>query len=87
MTDFEAFSDCGLIFLSLPTTAQVADICAKLPLKAGAIVVDTTSGDPTATIAVAAELKAKGIHMIDCPVSGGPKGAENGTLATMLGGE
>jgi len=31
-------------------------------------------------------LKDKGVHMVDCPVSGGPKGAENGTCATMLGG-
>jgi len=87
VTDFEAFNDCGIVFLSLPTTAQVADICGKLNLKANAIIVDTTSGDPTATIEVSNMLKAKGVHMVDCPVSGGPKGAENGALATMLGGE
>jgi 3-hydroxyisobutyrate dehydrogenase len=84
---FKEFNNCGVVFLSLPTTAQVADICSQLNLQAGAIVVDTTSGDPTATIAVANELKVKGVHLVDCPVSGGPKGAEAGTLATMLGGE
>lgn len=87
VTDFADFSECGVVFLSLPTTAQVADICGKLNLPSGAIIVDTTSGDPTATIEVSTVLKAKNIHLVDCPVSGGPKGAEAGTLATMLGGD
>ena len=31
--------------------------------------------------------KKKGIGFLDCPVSGGPKGAENGALSIMIGGE
>jgi 3-hydroxyisobutyrate dehydrogenase len=33
------------------------------------------------------ELKAKGIHLLDAPVSGGPKGAQTGKLAIWVGGE
>lgn len=29
----------------------------------------------------------KGVHVLDSPVSGGPMGAENGTLALMVGGD
>jgi 3-hydroxyisobutyrate dehydrogenase-like beta-hydroxyacid dehydrogenase len=53
----------------------------------GAIFVDHT----TASAAVARELyataKAKGIHFIDAPVSGGQAGAVNGLLTVMCGGE
>jgi 3-hydroxyisobutyrate dehydrogenase-like beta-hydroxyacid dehydrogenase len=53
----------------------------------GAIFVDHT----TASAAVARELyataKAKGMHFIDAPVSGGQAGAVNGLLTVMCGGE
>jgi len=35
---------------------------------------------------VAAALREKGVSMLDCPVSGGPQGAEAGTLSIMAGG-
>lgn len=35
---------------------------------------------------VAATLREKGVSMLDCPVSGGPQGAEAGTLSIMAGG-
>ncbi len=36
---------------------------------------------------VAAEAQARGVHMIDCPVSGGIEGAAEGTLTLLCGGE
>jgi 3-hydroxyisobutyrate dehydrogenase len=54
-------------------------------LKPGSLVADMTTGDPLATKAMAQELRARGIDMIDAPVSGGPAGAEAGTLAIMVG--
>ena len=35
---------------------------------------------------LAHELLAHGITLLDCPVSGGPRGATAGTLTAMLGG-
>jgi len=56
-------------------------------MKQGAILVDHT----TASAALARELegagKAKGIGVLDAPVSGGEAGAKNGKLTVMVGGE
>ena len=53
----------------------------------GAIVIDMSTISPTATRQMAEELSKKGIKMLDAPVSGGPEGAQNGTLAIMVGGD
>jgi 3-hydroxyisobutyrate dehydrogenase-like beta-hydroxyacid dehydrogenase len=56
-------------------------------LKAGQVVMDMSSSDPTHSTIHAQRLAAKGIGWIDAPVSGGPEGAAAGTLAIMAGGE
>jgi 3-hydroxyisobutyrate dehydrogenase len=54
----------------------------------GKLVVDFSSIHPDAARAIAARLKAaNGMGWIDAPVSGGTKGAEDGTLAVMAGGD
>jgi len=54
----------------------------------GKLVVDFSSIHPDAARAIAARLKtANGMAWIDAPVSGGTKGAEEGTLAVMAGGD
>src|SRR3982075_1384665 len=54
----------------------------------GKVVVDFSSIHPDAARAIAARLKAaNGMGWIDAPVSGGTKGAEEGTLAVMAGGD
>jgi 3-hydroxyisobutyrate dehydrogenase-like beta-hydroxyacid dehydrogenase len=54
---------------------------------AGKLVVDFSSIHPNATRAIATRLKAaNGMGWVDAPVSGGTKGAEEGTLAVMAGG-
>jgi len=55
---------------------------------AGKIVVDFSSIHPDATRDIARRLQAaNGMRWIDAPVSGGTKGAEEGSLAVMAGGE
>lgn len=55
---------------------------------AGRLVVDFSSIHPDAARDIAARLKAaNGMGWIDAPVSGGTKGAEEGTLAVMAGGD
>ena len=55
---------------------------------AGKLVVDFSSIHPDAARDLAARLKAaNGVGWIDAPVSGGTKGAEEGTLAIMAGGD
>ncbi len=55
--------------------------------KAGSLVVDHSTISPTATKEIAAQLSAKGVYMLDAPISGGSEGAAKGTLSIMVGGD
>jgi 3-hydroxyisobutyrate dehydrogenase len=55
---------------------------------AGKVIVDFSSIHPDKARAIAARLSAEnGMAWVDAPVSGGTKGAEEGTLAVMAGGD
>ena len=54
---------------------------------AGSVLVDMETISPTVARQVAAALAEKGVDMLDAPVSGGPAGAEQATLAIMAGGK
>jgi 3-hydroxyisobutyrate dehydrogenase-like beta-hydroxyacid dehydrogenase len=56
-------------------------------LRAGSLVVDMASIQPREARDHAARLSERGIRHLDAPVSGGTVGAENGTLAIMVGGK
>ncbi len=56
-------------------------------LKPGSLVIDMSTISPHATRALAEKLRAKGVEMLDAPVSGGSEGAARGTLSIMVGGE
>ncbi|MFI5012691.1 MAG: NAD(P)-dependent oxidoreductase [Hyphomicrobiales bacterium] len=55
-------------------------------LPAGAILIDMSSSDPVGTRELGAALAAHDIALIDAPVSGGVKGAKDGSLSAMVGG-
>tara|TARA_Y100000591_G_scaffold104882_1_gene89138 strand:- start:131 stop:997 length:867 start_codon:yes stop_codon:yes gene_type:complete len=56
-------------------------------LKTGSTVIDMSSIKPTTATKHYNNLKLKKIHFLDAPVSGGTVGAEEGSLAIMVGGE
>ncbi|HEY3137035.1 MAG TPA: NAD(P)-dependent oxidoreductase, partial [Blastocatellia bacterium] len=56
-------------------------------LKRGQVVIDMSTISPDATVEFARRLAEKGCHMLDAPVSGGEKGAIEGTLTIMVGGD
>ncbi|MEZ7832549.1 MAG: NAD(P)-dependent oxidoreductase [Candidatus Pelagibacter bacterium] len=56
-------------------------------LKADATVIDMSSVKPTTAISHGNNLKSKKINYLDSPVSGGTIGAEEASLAIMVGGE
>ncbi|MCW5770681.1 MAG: NAD(P)-dependent oxidoreductase [Rhodospirillaceae bacterium] len=60
-------------------------LAAALPK--GAIVLDMSSSEPIGTQALGKTLAARGIILIDAPVSGGVPRAEAGTLTLMIGGD
>ncbi len=84
-------SKCELIFLCLPFTPQVRDaIFGENGIASaacqGLTIIDTTTLDRSDALSIAAEAAQVGISYWDCPVSGMPFRADNGTLTTMFGG-
>lgn len=55
--------------------------------KPGTILVDMTTSEPSLAVEIAEAAKAKGVHALDAPVSGGDVGAKNAALSIMIGGE
>jgi 3-hydroxyisobutyrate dehydrogenase len=54
--------------------------------KPGNIMVDMTTSDPSLAAEIYQTAKAKGVHSLDAPVSGGDIGARNAALSIMVGG-
>src|SRR4029079_1170508 len=55
-------------------------------LSDGTLVIDMSTIEPLATRRFATQLSDGGASMLDAPVSGGEKGAIDGTLSIMVGG-
>lgn len=55
--------------------------------KAGNIVIDMTTSEPTLAKKIYAHAQTLGVEALDAPVSGGDVGAQNGTLSIMVGGD
>ncbi|HWY87908.1 MAG TPA: NAD(P)-dependent oxidoreductase [Gemmataceae bacterium] len=54
--------------------------------KAGSVLVDMTTSDPSLAREIYDAAKAKGVASVDAPVSGGDVGAKNAALSIMIGG-
>ena len=81
-----------IIFLCVTGSKDVEAIIRgpdglKSGLKPGSVVVDCSTSDPTSTLALASELEAIGVELVDAPLSRTPKDAWAGTLDTMVGAE
>jgi len=82
--------ECEIVFASLPTPAIVRSaVLGDGGIAAGAkvrIVCDLSTSGPRLAQELAAALEPKEITSFDAPVSGGIKGAKEGTLALMVAG-
>lgn len=80
----------SIVFTSLPTPAAYTEVMLGADgLQAGTavkIVADLSTVGSRAAKHAAAGLAAKGIDLVDAPVSGGAAGARAGTLAVMVAG-
>lgn len=88
----EMAENCDIIHICLSNSPQVeAVIRGPDGILAGAqeglVVVDTTTADPTSTLALAEDLAAKGGAMVDAPLGRTPKEAEEGMLDAMIGAD
>lgn len=86
----EMAAQCDIIHLCLSNSPQVEAIIRGpdgilAGARKGLVVVDCTTADPTSTVALAAEMEAQGVHMVDAPLGRTPKEAEEGKLDAMVG--
>src|SRR5690606_33295920 len=55
--------------------------------KPGDVLVDMTTSEPSLAVEIYKAAREKQVHAVDAPVSGGDKGAREGQLSIMIGGE
>ena len=87
-----AIAAADVVITMLPASrhvqgAYLGDTGILAQAKAGALLIDCSTIAPEVSREVAAAATAKGLRMIDAPVSGGTAGAAGGTLTFMVGGE
>lgn len=88
----ELAAHVDVIFTNVPNTADVEEVLLGKDgiihtAKPGTVVIDMSTISPTDTQRMAKKLEEKKIDMLDAPVSGGEKGAIEGTLTIMVGGK
>lgn len=82
--------DC--LILSLPSPILIEQLLMNKEdgllniLPAGTIILDMSTNDVEITRQLHKNAKEYGVEYFDCPLSGGPEGANNGTLTIMVGG-
>ena len=82
---------CDIIIICVSDTPDVeavilGDDGVIHGVSAGDLVIDMSTINPINTVEIAKQLNAKGVAMLDAPISGGSEGAANGTLSIMIGG-
>jgi 3-hydroxyisobutyrate dehydrogenase len=88
----QAARGADVVFTMLPHGRAVREVvlgdgAIAAVMSPGALLVDTSSSEPWLTRETAAALQARGVAMVDAPVSGAQWGAEAGELVFMVGGD
>lgn len=81
-----------IIFTSLPGPKEVEAVALGeggilQGAAPGTIYIDLSTNSPTLIRRIHAVYQEKGVRVLDAPVSGGPIGAQQATLAVMVGGD
>src|ERR1700749_1616497 len=82
-------ADCDVIFTSLPMPRNVEEVAAGISetAKPGTVYIDLSTNSPATARRVSEGMRAKGIQMLEAPVSGGVPRATDGTIVIMVGGD
>ncbi|MBM3561158.1 MAG: NAD(P)-dependent oxidoreductase [Alphaproteobacteria bacterium] len=82
---------CEIVFVSLPTLAAFRAVAfgeqGLIHGKAMKLLVNTCTVGVPFVKEVEQAMAAKGVTLVDCPISGGPPGARAGTLSVMVSGD
>ncbi len=81
-----------IVFTSLPGPTEVEAVALGEDglfqgLTEGKVYLDLSTSTPGLIRRISEVAAARGIHVLDAPVSGGPRGAESGRLAIWVGGD
>jgi 3-hydroxyisobutyrate dehydrogenase-like beta-hydroxyacid dehydrogenase len=84
----EAAAGAEVVCSIVPDSPEVTEVVTSVLEKAGAgtVIVEMSTISPITARDLAARCADAGVDYLDCPVSGGPIGAEAGTLAIWVGG-
>ncbi len=84
-----AVRDADVLLTSLPGPRDVEAVAEGViqALKPGAAWFDLSTNSPSVVRKLHERFAAKGVALLDAPVSGGPKGAKSGKLALWVGGD
>ena len=85
-------AQCDVLITMLPNSPEVEQVVLGAGgviegARRGMILADMSTISPIVTQKVGKALEAKGVAMLDAPVSGGEKGAIDGALSIMVGGD
>jgi 2-hydroxy-3-oxopropionate reductase len=88
----EVAEHADVVFIMVTDTPDVEEVVLGdngliHGLRPGSVVVDMSTIAPSAARRLAAALATRGVDMLDAPVSGGERGAIEGTLSIMVGGK
>ncbi|MBB5696261.1 NAD(P)-dependent oxidoreductase [Muricoccus pecuniae] len=80
---------CDVVFTSLPGPAEVKAVGGQLleTMRPGTVIVDISTNAVSSVRELHAAGAARGVHVLDAPISGGPRGAKTGKLAFFVGGD
>lgn len=80
---------CNVVLLSLPSHCEVGSVLTEGAgeLRAGQIILDTTTGGPDAAVECARKLALVGVSYLDATISGNSLQALEGDVIWMVGGE
>lgn len=84
--------NCEVVFSSLPGPSDVEEVALGEDgvlggMRPGGAYFDLSTNSPTVVRRINAAFAERRVHMLDAPVSGGPRGAAKGKLAIWVGGE
>jgi len=82
-------ADTDVISVTVLNDKQVRDVVGQLGehAKPGTVIAIHSTIEPDTASELAEQLRPKGIHIVDAPVSGGAGAAEKGELAVMVGAD
>lgn len=85
--DIAEVAKADVISVTVLTDAQVRDVVGRLAQHAtpGTVIAIHSTIEPNTAAELAEQLRSKGIHVVDAPVSGGAGAADKGELAVMVG--